>query len=101
MRVELLVVPGCPHEAVARDRLRRALADTGRPDAPVEVRTVTEETAGAVPGFAGSPTVLLDGVDPFAAQAPGPVGPSCRIYRTGSGTDGAPSVEQLREALQG
>ena len=32
-------------------------------------------------GFHGSPYVLLDGHDPFAASDP-PIGRACRIYRT-------------------
>jgi hypothetical protein len=47
----------------------------------------------------GSPTLLVDGVDPFAAahQAPSL---SCRLYtdETG-GICGAPSLAQLRTAL--
>jgi hypothetical protein len=47
----------------------------------------------------GSPTLLVDGADPFAA--PGQVPSlSCRLYRDESGrAEGAPSVDALRRAI--
>lgn len=48
--------------------------------------------------FRGSPSVLLDGVDPFA-DADTPVGLSCRVYDTPEGPAGSPTIEQLRAAL--
>ncbi len=49
-------------------------------------------------GFHGSPSILVDGVDVFA-DPDARIGLSCRVYRTPEGPAGAPSVEQLREAL--
>ena len=49
--------------------------------------------------FVGSPTVLIDGKDPFADRAL-PVGLSCRLYRTPTGSSEAPTLEQLIEALR-
>src|SRR3989442_12587955 len=50
-------------------------------------------------GMSGSPTILLDGVDPFAAAGAVP-SVSCRIYRGPDGAaDGAPSVQDLTAAL--
>jgi hypothetical protein len=48
----------------------------------------------------GSPTLLIDGIDPFAA--PGlRTGMSCRIYRDIYGrTTSAPSTPQLRAVLR-
>jgi len=48
----------------------------------------------------GSPTILVDGTDPFAQ--PGQLASvSCRLYRDSDGhVDGAPSVSQLRQAIQ-
>ena len=100
MRVELLVVPNCPHENVASQRLRQALDDAGHATTPVEVRTMTAEAVAGTPEFAGSPTILLDGVDPFAEQASGSGAFSCRVYRGETGLSGAPSVEQLRHVLR-
>lgn len=46
----------------------------------------------------GSPTILIDGADPFAVGAAEP-SLSCRLYETASGLDGSPSVAQMREVL--
>ena len=57
----------------------------------------TPEAAEAA-GFRGSPTVVIDGVDPFS-DPDAPVGLSCRVYRTHNGYAGSPTMEQLREAI--
>ncbi|MEM7326177.1 MAG: thioredoxin family protein [Actinomycetota bacterium] len=49
--------------------------------------------------FRGSPTVLVDGVDPFADDDE-PVGLSCRIYQTPAGPAGSPTLDQVRTVLQ-
>ena len=54
--------------------------------------------AAAEFGFRGSPTVLMDGVDPFA-DPDAPVGLSCRVYRSDDGYVGSPSLAQLRTAI--
>ena len=49
-------------------------------------------------GFRGSPSVLIDGTDPFS-DPDAPVGLSCRVYSTPDGLAGSPTLEQLRTAL--
>lgn len=96
MRITVLTVPDCPHGSVIRERITAALA--GR-TAEVELIEVREEAEAARWGMTGSPTVLLDGVDPFASAGAAP-SISCRIYRSPDGTmDGAPDVAALRRAL--
>ena len=56
------------------------------------------EEAEAV-GFRGSPTVLVNGRDPFA-ESDVPGGLSCRVFGTEAGPAGAPTVEQLVEVLR-
>lgn len=51
-------------------------------------------------GFRGSPTILVDGVDPFA-DPDAPVGLACRVYRTDTAYAGSPSLDQLRTVLVG
>ena len=51
-------------------------------------------------GLRGSPTLLIDGVDPFA-QPGQPTSLSCRIYRDAAGkAHDAPPFEALKAALQ-
>ena len=66
---------------------------------PIEHRLVrTEEEAERV-SFRGSPTILIDGVDPFA-EGDEPIGLSCRIYRTPDGYAGSPTLEQIAALLE-
>ncbi|MFJ6567429.1 hypothetical protein ACIQNU_08395 [Streptomyces sp. NPDC091292] len=96
MRITVLAIPGCPNVPVTLERLDAALAGRKAEVVSVEVR---DEAEAARRGMAGSPTVLLDGQDPFARTDSVP-GVACRIYRHLDGTtDGAPSTDELREAL--
>jgi hypothetical protein len=97
MRVEVLTVPDCPNGPVAGRHLADALS--GRPDVMVEHRVVSTPEEAARYGLHGSPTILLDGRDPFAEQGDA-ASLSCRLYRDADGrAQGAPSAEKLREAL--
>jgi hypothetical protein len=99
VNVTLLYFDGCPNWQVADARLREALIRAGRDDVHVEHRLVaTPEQAEAV-GFRGSPTVLVDGQDPFA-DPNAPVGLSCRVYRTEVGLGGSPTVAGLLAVLR-
>ena len=67
--------------------------------AKVGFQLVDTPEAAAAARFRGSPTVLIDGVDPFADRD-APIGLTCRVYLTSDGVSGAPSVAQLAEALR-
>jgi len=102
MKVEILHVPDCPNVAVLEQRLDEAsgLAGFARPLDVTRQVVADLDTAGAV-GMTGSPTVLVDGVDPFARPGLAP-SMSCRLYidEDGGRVD-APSIDALRHALQG
>lgn len=94
MDVELQYFDDCPNWLVADDHLRmlaREFKDVTVTrhlvDSPEEARRV---------GFRGSPTILLNGVDPFAANSDPVGGLSCRIYQTADGPAGSPTLGQLR-----
>lgn len=95
MQVTLQHFDGCPHWQLADERLRTLVGEVGF-DLSREV--IDTPDAAEEVGFRGSPTILVDGVDPFA-DGDEPVGLSCRIYDTPEGPAGAPTVEQLREVL--
>ena len=96
MELTLLTVPACPNAAAFEERLAAALA--GRPGV-VHRREVRDERAAAQAGMYGSPTLLINGVDPFALPGQAP-SLSCRLYRDAAGRLApAPSVEALRQAL--
>ncbi len=99
MDVRLLYFDGCPNWRVAEQRLREAVALTGADIDVVLLNVVTSEDAERL-SFRGSPTVLINGTDPFA-EPEAPVGLSCRLYRTDAGLAGSPTVQQLMDVLRG
>ncbi len=94
MNVTLQYFNGCPNWRIADDRLRE-LVDAST---VIEYRLVESQEDAEHLGFRGSPTILVDGVDPFA-KSDEPVGLACRIYQTAEGREGTPSMDQLRKAL--
>jgi hypothetical protein len=96
--VTLMFFADCPNWQLADARLREALARAGRDDVRIEHRHVTTPGQAEAAGFRGSPSVLVDGRDPFA-DPDVPAGLSCRVFRSEAGLAGAPSVEQLLAAL--
>ncbi|WP_448620635.1 thioredoxin family protein [Geodermatophilus sp. URMC 65] len=90
MKVTLLYFDGC---------LRAALDGTGTSDVEVTYGKVLTPREAESVEFRGSPTILIDGRDPFPDRE-APVGLSCRVYRTGAGLTGAPTVEQLVAVLR-
>jgi len=96
MRITVLSVPDCPNAPVIEERIIRAL--DGR-SADLELIEVADQEQAARLGMTGSPTVLIDGTDPFAVPG-APACVSCRLYRGPDGrAEGAPSVADLQRAL--
>ncbi|MCH0543383.1 thioredoxin family protein [Streptomyces sp. MUM 203J] len=94
----VLAVPDCPHLPLLLERLARVLPDGGVRD--VSVRTVTSDAEAARYGMHGSPTLLVDGRDPFTPEGEASFGLSCRVFRRPDGRlEGAPGVDRLRAAL--
>lgn len=97
MKVTLQYFNGCPNwkETEADlETLRAEGFDVELDRQLIETPEVAEQF-----GFRGSPTVIIDGIDPFA-EPDAPVGLSCRVYATEDGYAGSPSLERLRAALQ-
>ncbi len=90
-------VPDCPNAAVLETRLGQLIA--GNPAVHVTQRVVTAAEDAERLGMTGSPTLLVDGADPFATPGQNP-SISCRLYPDENGKPGpAPSIPQLRQAL--
>lgn len=98
MDIELLVVPDCPHRAAAAELIATAVADTGVNATLTHTLIATEDQATGR-GFIGSPTILLNGFDPFA-QPEVPVALACRLYSTPDGLRGVPALRDLRQAIK-
>lgn len=93
--VTLLYFDGCPNWQVADERLRVLSHER---DLTLEHRLVETPEDADKAGFRGSPTILVDGTDPFA-RGDEPTGLACRVYQTEDGPQGSPTLEQLRAAL--
>lgn len=99
MRLELLHIADCPNTRRALERVKAALAALGRDDVAVHLRLIESAADTAGTGFAGSPTITVDGADIFPGGAPSSE-LACRIYPTPGGHAGAPTVDQVVEALK-
>jgi hypothetical protein len=96
--VELLVVSDCPNAAAAQELLCVALRAAGLPDSGVRVSVIESQREADERGFVGSPTILINGVDPFAE--PGrPSALACRVYPGPNGPSGLPAADELQIAL--
>jgi hypothetical protein len=97
MDVTLLYFDECPHWRAADENVRAALSQSGIVAELRYRRVETVEDAQRL-RFTGSPTVLINGVDPLSDPAAS-FGLSCRLYSTPSGLSGVPTIEQVRAAL--
>ncbi len=97
MRLEILHVPECPNVALLEARLSQVLA--GQDGIAVTHRELGTIEEAAAAGMTGSPTLLVDGVDPFSVPGQEP-SLSCRLYRTPNGpVEGAPTPADMQAAL--
>jgi len=95
MKLELLYFDDCPNWEIAAERLDDVAGGRGL---TVERRLVTTPEEAQEARFRGSPTILVDGQDPFAAGNE-PFGLACRVYQTPDGPAGSPTTEQLKAVL--
>ena len=95
MRLQILHVPDCPGAATLAAHLAQLAG--GRAD--VEQQVVADLDQATALGMTGSPTLLINGADPFAAAGL-PPSLSCRLYRDENGSIArAPSLAQVRAVL--
>lgn len=96
--ITILHTPGCPNVALLRQRLADALTRFPGPTPRIVVEEVTDPDEASRRDFHGSPALLLDGMDPFTSTETPPAF-ACRTYRTETGVERAPSVDQIVAAL--
>ncbi len=99
MRIVLQYFNDCPNWQIADEHLRLALGEADASAEDIEYVIVDTLEQAQACGFHGSPTILLDGVDPFADEHTA-VGLTCRRFMTDDGVSGAPSVAQFVAALR-
>jgi hypothetical protein len=97
--VTVLAVPDCPGATLLEERL--AAVASGFPGMRVTRRVITAEAEAAEAGMRGSPTLLIDGTDPFARPGQQPA-LACRLYQQDDGSLApVPPARQLRLVLAG
>ena len=98
MKVELLYFDECPSYQAAERLLREALAEDGLPG-QIEMIRVGDDADAQRLSFLGSPTIRINGIDPFA-HGEASYGMECRVFVTPEGLKGWPSKEMLHDALK-
>ncbi len=97
-RIELLWWDGCPSVERALADLQLAAREAGIDPSTIALREVVSDAQAEREGFAGSPTILINGHDPFPADSG--IGLSCRVYRTSEGrASPTPDLTELRAAI--
>jgi hypothetical protein len=91
--------PGCPHIRVAQQRVEVAIAELGGPPLVVVVEEIGDPDEARRRDFRGSPALIVDGIDLFAAPTDAAAF-ACRTYTTEAGREGSPSVSQIVHALR-
>ena len=98
MRIEILHTADCPNWRDTADLVTRVLTELNASNTLLSFRTLHSPEEAASVLFAGSPTVLIDGVDAFPANEQ-TAELTCRIYRVGGRIAGVPAADDLRAAI--
>lgn len=96
---EILYFDGCPNHAGLAPRILELAAAVGV-EMTLEHRRITDDAAAQRERFLGSPSVRIDGrdVEPGADERRD-FGMNCRVYATPEGLRGAPSDDEIRDAI--
>lgn len=92
MDIEIRHIPDCPFTAGLVAELDTILSAEGL-DGDIRIRAVATLEQAQRLGFTGSPTILVDGRDPFG-HAKGTPALACRLRSE------VPSADRLREAIR-
>jgi hypothetical protein len=99
MRIDVLHIEDCANWDAAGRLIIDVLSELGVADVSPRFTVIRSTADAARLPFAGSPTILIDGVDIVGNTAP-IVDLACRIYREGGRSAGIPSRETVREAIR-
>ena len=97
IQIEIYYMAGCPNRRITEKRLREVLKEV---ELAAEIREVRVDPQFPVPGFLGSPTVHINGIDiEPSARTSHWSGVRFRTYREGDQMNSAPSKQLIRQAL--
>jgi len=99
MQIHILYIDECPNWREAGVRMGAALTTVGAAVSAIDYQLLTDAAQlGALP-FAGSPTILVDGVDLFPSDG-ATSDLACRVYVSNGRMAGLPTVDELVLALR-
>jgi hypothetical protein len=98
--VQLLWWRGCPSWEEALALVREEMESAGIDPRSLKVREIRTDDDAEHQGFAGSPTIRIDGRD-LEPEGEQPIGLSCRVYRLPDGRiSPLPGRDLLRDSLR-
>ena len=92
---------GCPHSQATLRNLDQVRVELGIPSDEIQVVLVRDPVEADRLNFAGSPTVLVDGVDIYSGQPPAEASFSCRVFTFNGEQTGVIPEWYLKEKLGG
>jgi glutaredoxin len=98
MKVEILHFDGCPTYRATENTLKQVLVEKGI-EAEVELVAVNSDEEARRLRFPGSPTIRVDGRDPFHTPECEDWRLVCQVYATPEGLMGSPTAQMLKAAL--
>jgi hypothetical protein len=98
VQIEVLHIDECPNLEDARKALAEVIDELALIDVTTTFTLIRSSEEAARHLFAGSPTVLIDGLDAVPG-AESTTNLACRIYRDGQKIAGSPDKKMLREAI--
>jgi hypothetical protein len=98
MKVEILYFDGCSTYQATHETLAEVLSEEGL-EAEVELVAVNTDEEARRLRFPGSPTIRVDGRDPFPVPERDDWRLGCRVYATPEGLRGTPTADMIRAAL--
>ena len=98
MDIQVLHIDDCPNWREAGTRLAAALKALGRYDVEVSYQLIEDTDTASRTGFAGSPTIVVNGADLFPSDGR-TSDLACRVYVTPQGLAGLPTQAQVLDSL--
>ena len=99
MRIEVLVVEGCPNAEPAEQLVRDVAVEAGI-DPKIEIVRINDLESARAHHFLGSPSIRIGGADVELGADQRAPSYGCRIYRGGCGPSGVPDREWVVAAFR-
>ena len=98
MRISVQTIPDCPNAIGAVSLVLEQVQELGLDNVVVTERVISSSAEASVLDFHGSPSFVINGVDPFATPET-PVAFACREYDHTGTKSGLPDAAVLRAAI--